>query len=57
MKDQLLSIIREIDDPEIAGAIAKAAKSYLDAFIEQGFSRDEALQMLASTMKSTQKGD
>lgn len=46
MKQTIIDLAKVLDDKEVADALAKAAKTMVDAFIEQGFSKSEAIELL-----------
>lgn len=46
MRDTILALAKLLQDKDVADGLAKAAKNMVDAFIEQGFSKSEAIELL-----------
>jgi DNA-binding transcriptional regulator YhcF (GntR family) len=46
MKEQIIALTQMLQDKEVAENFAKAAKNMVDAFVEQGFSKSEAIELI-----------
>lgn len=57
MKEQLLAMIKVISDDEIVEASAAAMARFIKALEANGFSRDEAMQLLVAHGMGAKVGD
>lgn len=46
MKETIIELAKLLSDKEVADSLAKAAKALTDAFIDQGFTKSEAIELL-----------
>lgn len=46
MKNEILGLTQLLQDKEVAENFAKAAKTMVDAFVDAGFTKSEAIELL-----------
>lgn len=52
LADQLKATLKVMNDPEIVEANAKYIRSLYEALIKQGFTKDEALQLVSASLSA-----